>query len=285
MSASTDNLVVNLSQIYQIKNQIKEVISTDSDVFADYPSYIQAAIQGGGSVSGYAYVTSNGDYDIASYAMVNVEVPIPSGYTYVSGTFNITDNDTYDVSSYAYVDVNVEGGGSGEGTYFYIQEIDNTIPAGIFNEFFYIPDLSQYENLEMRLVRPVNYTDPGSGETHEPYIEWFFTENDAVCSTDNSGSCIDSDGCYFQQLSIEEGSSPDTLVGKYYEWVEDIDPETGDDNGVFEIVATYSAPVTETILDEYPVWIWEYDSAGPNWTIFQEGQFVENLEPEEVVNE
>lgn len=63
----------NLQQIYTIKNQIKEVIGTASDVFAEYPAYISAAISGGSSTpTGTLFVMNQGQYDVSSYAYVAV---------------------------------------------------------------------------------------------------------------------------------------------------------------------------------------------------------------------
>lgn len=131
MSTLTDNL----NQIYTTKLQIKQVIGTQSDVFADYPAYIQAAIESGGGggldwddvaaygyivPAGYVTVSSNGNYDTSTYEYTYVNVPntIPSGYTYTYGTYNITNNGTFDVKSYESAYVNVEGGGiTPTGTY------------------------------------------------------------------------------------------------------------------------------------------------------------------------
>lgn len=102
------SLTQNLETIYGIKNQIKEAIGTSSDIFADYPAYI-SAMAGGITPTGYAYVTSNGDYDVSTYAMVNVEV---SGGITPSGTYMLdldpSAGDTpwnYDVTSYAEVSI------------------------------------------------------------------------------------------------------------------------------------------------------------------------------------
>lgn len=67
------DLITNLNQIYATKLQIKSVIETDSDTFSEYPSIIQQKIEGN-TPTGYAYITTNGDHDIASYAYVNVNV-------------------------------------------------------------------------------------------------------------------------------------------------------------------------------------------------------------------
>lgn len=69
-------LINNLNAIYNTKLQIKAALRTDSDDFSQYPSYIAAL---GPAVSGYSYITSNGDFDISSYAMVNVNVPQGGG--------------------------------------------------------------------------------------------------------------------------------------------------------------------------------------------------------------
>lgn len=102
------SLTQNLETIYGIKNQIKEAIGTSSDIFADYPAYI-SAMAGGITPTGYAYVTSNGDYDVSTYAMVNVEV---SGGITPSGTYMLDLDPSagetpwnYDVTSYAEVSI------------------------------------------------------------------------------------------------------------------------------------------------------------------------------------
>ena len=135
-------LINSLNSIYNTKLAIKEVIGTNSDNFSEYPSLIEEAISGG--VSGYSYITSNGDYDISSYEYVNVNVqggvavlgdlsvsenglysassyaydgfrsvnvnvPVPPGYVLPSGTQIIAQNGNFDVKESAYVSVNVSG--------------------------------------------------------------------------------------------------------------------------------------------------------------------------------
>lgn len=111
------SLTENLQTIYGIKQEIKEAIGTSSDIFSDYPAYI-SAMAGGITPTGYAYVTSNGDYDVSTYAMVNVEVSggegldwddvATAGYIIPAGTFNIAANgSSIDVASYAYANVAV----------------------------------------------------------------------------------------------------------------------------------------------------------------------------------
>lgn len=57
--------------------------------------------------TGYTYITANGDHDIASYAMVNVAVPVPAGYIIPEGELEITAEGEYDVTSYASVKVQI----------------------------------------------------------------------------------------------------------------------------------------------------------------------------------
>ena len=58
-------------------------------------------------VSGTKDITTNGEHDVAAYAVAKVNVPVPSGYIKPSGTKNITENGTHDVTSYASTNVNV----------------------------------------------------------------------------------------------------------------------------------------------------------------------------------
>jgi hypothetical protein len=52
-------------------------------------------------------------YDVREFEVVYVNVPIPDGYLKPSGEKEITENGQYDVSSFASVNVNVAGGGGG----------------------------------------------------------------------------------------------------------------------------------------------------------------------------
>ena len=69
-------LITNLNAIYNTKLQIKAALNTESDNFSDYPTYISAL---GPQPTGYSYITTNGDFDISTYAMVNVNVPQGGG--------------------------------------------------------------------------------------------------------------------------------------------------------------------------------------------------------------
>lgn len=65
-------------------------------------SYEYQTGEGGSStVEGNSYITSNGQYNVASYAYAYVDVPVPSGYIVPSGTIDVSSNGTVDVSSYA----------------------------------------------------------------------------------------------------------------------------------------------------------------------------------------
>ena len=67
--------------------------------------------QSGITPTGTKDITSNGIYDVGSFASASVNVPIPSGYIQPQGTSSITQNGIYDITSFASVDVNVSGGG------------------------------------------------------------------------------------------------------------------------------------------------------------------------------
>lgn len=99
------DLVSNLQSIYNTKLQIKNAIGTDSDIFADYPSYINSL-----KPTGYAYITTNGDHNVNAYSYVNVNVP--TGGAAVLGNLSVTENGQYSASAYSYdgfdtVNVNV----------------------------------------------------------------------------------------------------------------------------------------------------------------------------------
>lgn len=107
------SLINNLNEIYEIKKQIKEVAYIESDVFSEYPSYIQTAIQSGGA-TGTITITSNGTHSISTYATAYVNVPmqevpvVPDGYTYVYGGKDIVTNGyNIDTAAYSYVNVQV----------------------------------------------------------------------------------------------------------------------------------------------------------------------------------
>ena len=76
-------LTENLQTIYEVKQQLKQVIGTSSDIFEDYPSYIS-----------------------------NMVTP--------TGTINISENGTTNVSTYAYAYVSVSGGAPSGSAYFYV---------------------------------------------------------------------------------------------------------------------------------------------------------------------
>lgn len=122
------DLITNLNQIYATKLQIKSVIETDSDTFSEYPSIIQQKIDEN-TPTGYAYITTNGNHDIASYAYVNVDV---QGGVAVLGDLSVSENGVYAASSYAYdgfdtVTVNVPIDWDEVATYGYV------LPSGTIN--------------------------------------------------------------------------------------------------------------------------------------------------------
>lgn len=89
-------LITNLNAIYNTKLQIKAALNTDSDNFSDYPTYISAL---GPQPTGYSYITTNGDYDISTYAMVNVNVPQGGGgvdYQLVDLSYTMTVGEKYE---------------------------------------------------------------------------------------------------------------------------------------------------------------------------------------------
>lgn len=89
------NLVENLQSIYSTKQQIKDVLNTQSDVFSDYPDLIRQRIEesgsgeSGGAVLSTQYIDRNGDYyapDFGSDGFERVIVAVPTeggegGYT------------------------------------------------------------------------------------------------------------------------------------------------------------------------------------------------------------
>lgn len=107
------SIINNLNQIYEVKQQIKEILHTDEDVFSYYPGLIEQAISTGGAY-GTVTLESNGTHEIGAYAYAYVNVPqeevpvVPPGYTYTSGGTVITSNGyNIDIASYSYVNVAV----------------------------------------------------------------------------------------------------------------------------------------------------------------------------------
>lgn len=98
------NLVENLQSIYSTKQQIKDVLNTQSDVFADYPDLIRQRIEesagsgeSGGAVLSTQYIDRNGDYyapDFGSdgFERVIVAVPQEGGGEVIDTGFKFPDN-------------------------------------------------------------------------------------------------------------------------------------------------------------------------------------------------
>lgn len=88
-------LTQNLQSIYNTKLQIKEVIGTQSDVFSEYPSLIEDALEnaGGGGITptGYTSITTNGQYDVTTYAYAYVSVPTGGGSGYYYPVHTVSD--------------------------------------------------------------------------------------------------------------------------------------------------------------------------------------------------
>ena len=75
-------LTENLQTIYEVKQQLKQVIGTSSDIFEDYPSYISNMVTPTGTIN----ISENGTYDVTSYAYAYVAVSGGSGPSITSAT-------------------------------------------------------------------------------------------------------------------------------------------------------------------------------------------------------
>lgn len=107
------SLINSLNEIYEIKQEIKEILNTDEEVFSYYPGLIEQAISTGGAY-GTVTLESNGTHEIGAYAYAYVNVPqqevpvVPPGYTYVYGGKEIiTNGNNIDIASYSYINVSV----------------------------------------------------------------------------------------------------------------------------------------------------------------------------------
>lgn len=190
MSSLTDNL----QTIYGIKQEIKEVIGTNSDLFEEYPDLISAAIEAGGgegldwddvATAGYIIpagtlnISENGNnIDVASYAYANVAVPIPAGYIVPAGTITIDDNEignNVDVSSYQYAYIDIQGGGSGTveptNSYAFFMFMDDTTPQGASLPLWYTDYYDEYNGTIWQSIdvfsgvhRTEEYMDPTTGQ-------------------------------------------------------------------------------------------------------------------------
>lgn len=92
-------LTANLQTIYEVKQQLKQVIGTSSDIFEDYPSYISNMVTPTGTIN----ISENGTTNVSTYAYAYVSVS--GGGTTPAGTLLIAAPGQYDVSAYAYVAV------------------------------------------------------------------------------------------------------------------------------------------------------------------------------------
>lgn len=95
----------NLQQIYTIKNQIKEVIGTSSDVFAEYPDLIEAAIgQGGGSEPDYNVIWDELIYAPDWPALYNFNENTPFGIYLNDDPSNITYITSNGLKRWSFID-------------------------------------------------------------------------------------------------------------------------------------------------------------------------------------
>ena len=93
-------LTENLQTIYEVKQQLKQVIGTSSDIFEDYPSYISNMVTPTGTIN----ISENGTTNVSTYAYAYVS-GIGGGGVTPTGTLLVAAPGQYDVASYAYVTV------------------------------------------------------------------------------------------------------------------------------------------------------------------------------------
>lgn len=94
---------------------VDELNVTENGVYSASSGYaynpVNVSVPTGVFPSGTSNITSNGMYDVTSFASASVAVPTG---VFPSGTSSITTNGIYDITNFASVDVNVSGGGGGD---------------------------------------------------------------------------------------------------------------------------------------------------------------------------
>ena len=95
-----------------IASAIREMHNSDEKLTTDkMPERIRAIRtpipEGWLKPEGVKEIAENGEYNIAEYEGVNVNVPIPEGYVKPEGTLEVVEGGEYDVVNYEKVDVNI----------------------------------------------------------------------------------------------------------------------------------------------------------------------------------